>query len=299
MTMPREVIPGSSYLITRRCSRREFRLLPSRAVNQIIHYCLAYAAHCTGTWVHAVQTMSNHWHLVVTDPEGNLPKFMEIVHKLIAKCLNAKFEWEENLWSCEKASAVRLEDEGSILSKIVYVLINPVAAGLVAFVRDWLGFHTADTRFGTSLKVKRPKVFFRANGDMPDELSLELVRPDAFSWMDDAAFTARVRDEVARQETAIQDAFRAQGRTFLGTKRCLKLSRSSRPRTKEPMFEPSPTVAANDTAIRKAAVARQRAFVKAYREAYELWKAGDRDVLFPPGTYWLRVHAGVLCRAPT
>jgi len=297
--MPREVIPGSTYLITRRCSRREFRLLPSRIVNQIILYCLAYGALCTGIWVHAVQTMSNHWHLVVTDPEGKLPKFMEIVHKLIAKCLNAKFQWEENLWSCEKASAVRLEDKGSILGKIVYVLVNPVAAGLVAFVRDWLGFSTSDTPFGSSLTVKRPKVFFREKSDMPEEISLEIVRPDAFSLVDDATFTAQVREQVARRERAIQDAFRAQGRTFLGAKRCLRFSRWDRPRIEEPLFEPSPTVAAEDAAIRKAAIARQRAFLEAYREAYQLWKAGDREVLFPPGTYWLRVHAGVHCRAPT
>jgi REP element-mobilizing transposase RayT len=299
MSLPRQYLPGSTYLVTRRCTRREFRLLPSRRVNQILRYCLAYAAGRFGIHVHTAQAMSNHWHLVVSDPSARLPRFLETAHKLIAKCMNTTFEWEENLWSCEKTSVVHLEDSDSILRKIVYALVNPPSAGLVRSVKEWSGFHTAEMAFGSSLTVKRPKVFFREDGTMPKEVSLELVRPDAFAWMDDAAFTELVRRRVALREREIQDEFRAKGWGFLGMKRCLKHNRLDRPRSTTVRGTLSPTVAGADEAIRRAALARRREFLAEYRDAYTRWREGDRDVVFPPGTYWLRVYAGVRCREPS
>jgi putative transposase len=37
----------------------------------------------------------------------------------------------------------------------------------------------------------------------------------------------------------------------------------------------------------------QREFRRAYFTALELWRRGARDVLFPAGTWWLRVFHGV------
>jgi hypothetical protein len=35
MTAPREIIPGTTYLVTRRCTQRQFLLRPSRGTNQV------------------------------------------------------------------------------------------------------------------------------------------------------------------------------------------------------------------------------------------------------------------------
>jgi len=32
---PRQIVPGSTYLVTRRCSQRQFLLLPSKTVNRV------------------------------------------------------------------------------------------------------------------------------------------------------------------------------------------------------------------------------------------------------------------------
>jgi putative transposase len=44
MSLPRPVIPGRTYLLTRRCSERRFFLRPDHATNNNYLYCLAYAA---------------------------------------------------------------------------------------------------------------------------------------------------------------------------------------------------------------------------------------------------------------
>jgi hypothetical protein len=60
----------------------------------------------------------------------------------------------------------------------------------------------------------------------------------------------------------------------------------------------SPQVAGRSTWHRIEALQRLTAFVVAYRDAWRRWRAGMRGVQFPPGTYALRRHAGVLCQAP-
>jgi len=44
MTAPRQVLPGTTSLITRRCSERRFFLRPTAVTNEIFLYVLAVAA---------------------------------------------------------------------------------------------------------------------------------------------------------------------------------------------------------------------------------------------------------------
>ncbi len=299
MTLPREILPGSTYLITRRCTQRQFLLSPSEEVNQIFLYCLASAAERTSVQVHVFCVMSNHWHAVVTDVEGKLPDFMAWVHKYVAKTMNAKLGRWENFWSSNPYSAVRLESPEDILDKIVYVLTNPVAAGLVACGSQWPGLLSKTTDIGgRPLTVDRPKVHFRPDGPMPGRISITLKPPPPVVSMSLRKFVAEIQCRVKEMEDMIQAKFRKTRRRFLGPKACLKQRRADRPATQEPRREISPKIAAQDKALRTAALQRLRAFVTAYRAAFLKWKKGVRNVLFPAGTFWLRVHAAVRCRSP-
>src|SRR6185295_18352497 len=75
MSLPRAVVPGRTYMITRRCSERRFFLRPDRETNNAFIYCLAVAAQKYGVKVIFTATMSNHHHTGVVDLEGNLPDF--------------------------------------------------------------------------------------------------------------------------------------------------------------------------------------------------------------------------------
>jgi hypothetical protein len=44
MTLPRQVVPGRDYMITRRCSERRFFPRPDEETNNAFIYCLALAA---------------------------------------------------------------------------------------------------------------------------------------------------------------------------------------------------------------------------------------------------------------
>ncbi len=78
MTAPRQILPGTSYLVTRRCSERRFFLRPSKATSDIFRFVLAVAASRYDIRIHAFCVLSNHFHLV-TDPHARLPEF----HRLL------------------------------------------------------------------------------------------------------------------------------------------------------------------------------------------------------------------------
>jgi hypothetical protein len=60
----------------------------------------------------------------------------------------------------------------------------------------------------------------------------------------------------------------------------------------------SPRVAAADKWHRIEVTQRLRDFFDAYLEARERYLKGDSSVLFPWGTYWMRVRLGVQCCGP-
>ena len=56
-----------------------------------------------------------------------------------------------------------------------------------------------------------------------------------------------------------------------------------------------PRVASRDRWKRMEAIMRLKTFIADYREAWQEFRRGARSVLFPEGTYWLRVTLGVAC----
>ena len=300
MSLPRQILPDATHFLTRRCAHRQFLLRPDPLLNHCVLYCIAVAAQRTGVLFHAFCVMSNHWHAVLTDPHARLPECMAWAHGYIARCLNLHHHRSENLWDPREYSAVALEHPDDVLDKMVYVLSNPVQAELVPRATDWPGVHSARLAFGgPPLEVSRPPVYFRADGTAPDTASLALVRPPQFAHLSDADFSRMLHDRLAHVEQLVHSRLQAHGRRFLGPRRCLNTRPTDRPKNPEPRPALSPRVAARDAELRKAMLARRRDFVAAYRDAFERWRDGDRNVQFPPGTDWMRLPHRVRCRAPT
>jgi len=293
MTAPREILSGQYYLITRRCTQRQFLLTPCRRTNQIVKYALALAANATGVQLHAVCFMSNHWHGVVSDPKARLPQFLQELHRLIAKAQNAWLRRRENFWASERTSVVRLATDADVLEKMAYTIANPTSAMLVQSPNDWPGVlsHWSSDRND----VEMPDVFFDKSGALPKKISLDLVRPQIFVNLTDEQLSSALDHAVEALVNRARAAAVEAGSSFVGPKAVLEQSFESKPSTDEPLGALDPRVAAKSPVARVQAIKKMQHFVKAYREAWLRWRAGIRDVLFPAGTYALRLHSGVLC----
>lgn len=293
MTAPRQVLPGATYLVTRRCSERRFFLRPSKATNELFLYVLAVAARRYDVLVHAFCVLSNHCHLVVTDRRGCLPAFMQYLDSLVARAMNASLARFEAFWASDGSySAVLHGGPDDVVAKAAYVLANPVAAGLVRRGAEWPGLWTSPQQIGSArLTAKRPKAFFRSSGHLPETIELELSTPPGFASA--AEFSGRLSRELHELEERHVREIASHGRGFLGATRVLTQRPFGRPAPGEPRFQLSPRVAARDKWKRIEAIFRLKTFLRDYRVAWLERKAGMPAVMFPAGTYHLRVMHGV------
>lgn len=291
MTPVRQVIRGTTQLVTRCCSERRFFLKPSARTEAIFLYALALAATRYGILVHAYCVLSNHYHLLLTDRLGRLPDFQRDLNSLIAKATNAALRRWDGFWERKSYSAVALVGSADVFDKLVYVLANPVAAGLVRRAAEWPGHWSDPRRIGAGpVAIQRPKGYFDEEGDMPASVEFELTPPPGFE--NDPGFVDRLLASLRDAEDAAAAKLVEEGRSFMGATAVRAQSFFARPAPGEPRRVLSPHLACRNKWKRIEALQRLVEFRDAYRHALAAWRNGMRDVLFPPGTWQMRVLHG-------
>ena len=181
------------------------------------------------------------------------------------------------------------------LAKAVYTLTNPVAAGLVTEHHHWPGVISVLARMARPRVYKRPVGFFRENGPLPRHATLTIAPLPALAHASQEQYLATLRAAVTAREAELARERQRAGRSVLGRRQVLRQSAFGSPGNAEPRRQPSPRVAGGNKWARIEALARLRSFLAGYREAWLQWRAGARGVVFPFGTYGLRVYAGVCC----
>jgi putative transposase len=293
MTLPRQIIPGRAYLITRRSVQRQFLLRPDERTNQIFLYCLGAALARYGMEVYVFVTMSNHYHLVIFDADGRLPEFMRHLNLMTAKALNFRWRRRENLWSVEQANVVRLVDDDAVLAMCVYTLVNPSVDDLVERIEDWPGASSWSAHaHGRTMVIDRPAGFFREEGPMPDQVEIKVVAPRRTANPDQRwpleEWNERLISAVRSSEEASLAWRRKQGVSVLGRRVIRKQSPFDAPKTWEPRRRLRPTLACRDRDRRVAELDALCVFRRQHRLASQALLNGDRVVVFPVGTWALR-----------
>ncbi len=289
--LPRPVLPRQFYLITRRCTQRQFLLRPDPATNNAFLYCLSEAASRCEIDILLPCAMSNHYHAVIYDRAGRYPEFIEHFHKFLAKSQNALRGRWENFWASEQTCVVKLVDRDAVLDKLVYTAANPVLDHLVERTHHWPGVHGLSALLnGRVMRARRPLHFFRSDGDMPDEVELTLTIPPELGSAADVIEELRSRVQRVEDEHAAER--QRTGRRVLGRRAVLAQSWRAHPASVEPRRNLRPCVASPNKWARIEALLRNRLFLLEYVDARARWLDGVGAV-FPPGTYWLRRFASV------
>ena len=294
MGVPNPRFKGTTYLITRRCTQRKYLARPSEKNNQILLFCMIHAANKYKIDIHAYVFMGNHYHIILTDPHRNLAKFMAWLNQFSSKCLNHTYHRWENVWNSSRYGAVTLRegfgedplyDSEEVIEKIIYTLANPVQAGLVNRGYKWPGAWSPPMLMASGyIEAERPK-YFSEYGVVPKRVRMKLCPPPGFSHMSPEEFVKMINKQLKEKEDEIQKLFKAQGRKFIGAKRIRAQNPESRPRTQEAHRQLNPRVACKDKWKRIEILKRLKHFWAAYKEAFDWFCAGKRDVVFPAGTY--------------
>ena len=301
MCHPRMSIPGATYLVTRTTAMSLYLLTPSKTVNEIMEYCVAWAARGRGILIHAVSVESNHFHLVVTDPQGRLSDFMQELNRSAARCLLEHYRSRfpdkrlDAVWThAQSFSATLLLTPNAVLDKIVYTLTNPVKDGLVRDYRKWPGFNTRPSDWRRdSRTAQRPTVYFK---NTPEQICYSITAPSQLGESTEHAIaTVELHIRMAQQQAAVEIA--AQGRSVRGVNAVVATSPLDAPKTPRPIGTLNPTLAAggDHDALSQAKVAL-KTFRIAYRAAWEEFKARAAAV-FPGGTLLMRTRFAQACTA--
>jgi putative transposase len=284
MSRPRQVLREQFYMITRSCTQRQFLLRPDDETNNAFIYCLGEAAKRFGIVVVNTVAESNHHHTIIFDFYGRFPAFMEHFHKMVARCMNARWGRWENFWASGEACVTRLLDRDAVMSKLAYVAANPVKDLLVDRAWEWPGAngyrHLLQNK---PMRARRPRHFFRHDGVMPEEVTIELTIPSVLGARDEVI--AELRQRVEEIERQTREMRLQSGRRIVGRRRVTEQSWRDSPTSTAPRRRLRPRFAGS-SATRVAALLAYKEFLAIYDDARRSWKAGLR-ACFPAGTYWL------------
>lgn len=292
MTLARAVFAGDVVQIHRRTYGGHYFLVPNAAMLQLIEFAYALAAERFGLIIHVICVMSNHVHLIATDPNGMHPRFTEFAHTLIALGAKRMYGIDEAVWSPGGVSVQRLTNATAITESIAYIRANPIAAGCVRHEREYhglIGARATALLETVTKRVRRPGCF-GPNSTLPEEVTLTIAPPARLIdelGLEGAA--SAVAEAVHRHRSEAQRERARSGRRFLGMRRVLSKSIWTCAGALK-RAEINPTFKAVFREAIRAAREALKQFRAAYAVALAAFKAGNRDVLFPAGTYLMRIR---------
>jgi putative transposase len=288
----RRQVPGQYYLVTTRCHQARFLLRPDRALNSAVLEWLARARlRFPAVRLHAVCVMSNHLHIVLCDQSGELADWASYLLGNLARAVN-RIRGRSGSCFARRYSAEPILDVEALYDRVLYVVTNPVKAGLCARVSDW------------------PGVMLFASGEAPQEVPVSWIDRDARRGV------GRGRDSSLAQGQIVVDPLPAfdgrSNRRFavsidmrekeLGRQleegqgrpgRSSILRQNWRAAPAKPGRSVRPACHASDPALKAAFKRGFDGFVTAFRDAAQHFREGAPAPLFPP---WCFPPGGSLVR---
>ena len=295
MAPPSPVVAATTWEISRRCRDRMFLLRPDRGVTEAILYCVAFSAERHGVLVHALTVMMNHYHEQMTDARGNRPDFVAEKNGLIARCMK-HFRGQQGvplkgaIWEPDKTySRQSMESEAAIVKSLVYIIANPVAAGLAYKPEAWCGFvSTPEDMLGRTLTLKRPACL---PSSYPETATLTFCVPPDFEGVKHS-FVSTVRKEL----DAVCEAHRARmskaHRHFPGVRKLLRVDPFSSPRSAGKQTAINPKFRGGDAAGIRNGKRKLIEWLRAYRAAFEAFRDGNHRIVWPLGTWYAARYHG-------
>ena len=281
--------PGTCYLVTSRCHQARFFLRPEYLLNGVVLEWLARSqAKYPDVHLLALCVMSNHLHVLLRDLKGQLAGWAGYFFGNLARSVNDIRDRRGVVFE-RRYDAEPVLDEEALLERAVYVICNPVKAGLCEHSHQWPGIvlwagsgevesHEVSWLDRESYRSARRRAE-RVGGPAPAPEGSEasgslLIHPLAGD---------RLGEAIKARECQLTAERKRAGRATMT--RAAVLAQDWHAAPPRPKRSPRPLCHTSERSLRQAFVEGFREFVGAFREASARWREGCSDVQFPPWSY--------------
>lgn len=286
------------YLVTTRCVGAQHLMRPDAECCRIILACLSRFAVAHKVDVYGFVFMSNHYHLLCGAPHLNLSAFLQDLNSSIARRLNVHRD-RNGVFFGERYTTVDVLDDEKAFEKLLYILVNPCAAGVVVKPGEYPGVssyayhlsgekvrgHWVDRKRYHRNRKRNPEV---RKEDYTAEYEFALKPLPQMQSLSHEERALRIEKAILKRCKALQRERKKDGKSrYLGPKKCRELDPFSAPeRPKKTRY--SACVGTDREAVLEYNEQR-RAVVEAYRKARKLDCRAVREkvvsgICYPPGT---------------
>ena len=132
-------IHNMPYFVTTRC-QENIPFIPCLLINFLLWSILARAKESYDIMVCGFIFMGNHLHmLVVTNDPARLADFVGYIKRESAHAINDLLGRKKHTIWCEGYDSPILLTPEDVIAKLIYIILNPIAAGLVSSVNEYPG----------------------------------------------------------------------------------------------------------------------------------------------------------------
>ena len=284
----RHLEPDGYYFVTARCLQARLLLRPSKETNALVGGTLARAVALHGVELFGYVVASNHLHLLLRAPKGNLPNFMQYLLSNTAKKVGRLVSWRGCFWE-RRYSAEPVLDDDAMVGRLRYILTHGVKERLVRRCVQWPGLsclvHLLEKRirrfqwFDWTKRWKCTPEKLEANALLDErwarDVELELKPLPCWVHLPEPVQRERVSELIA----SIERDGRRSGKGVLGSEGVL----SQRPHRRPVNVKRSPRPLCHSSTRQGWESYRElyASFVSAYRAASKRWRAGQLGAFFP------------------
>lgn len=228
-TSLRDRNPALMHLVTIRTMQQCFLMRPSKDVNKTIGGIIARYQEVFGIEIFVFIILSNHLHMMVRAPRGNLDEFMENVDREIARRLNYKLKRRGKFWS-KRYRAQAIVTDKDIEEAFLYVVTNAVRHGLVSHPSEWPGL----SPYQQNLSERKKGYSFHHYSAREDEekVTYHDLTMSPLSALKDLPKEERVRylnGKIEARVKEIAEERKARGQGFLGAEKVKAVHPFDRP----------------------------------------------------------------------
>ncbi|MBW8877237.1 MAG: transposase [Acidobacteria bacterium] len=287
--------PKTLVHVTSRTLQGRYLFLPGPQFNDIFLGTLGKAQRDCEVEINAVSVLSSHFHLLLTvDDAQQTANFMRSFKAKLAIEVNRLTGWEGTVFDRRYEMAVVTDEEGAQAGILKYVLSQSVKEQLVERLEDWPGVHSIRAllegipltghwfnRSQEQAARDRGEEFSRLR--YATEETVILSKIPCWAHLSDEEYRRRIASLQEDIEAEAAVAREAAGTQVLGIEKIL--ARDPQYRPQKLARSPAPLVHAATQAARKAFYEAYSWFVRAFRDAAEKLRRGDRMAPFPAGSF--------------